>query len=58
MTDIYELTNRSAHSVTGKDEPTTDRFNLYNSERRPYKTDQIDLFGGIEDKSTNRSTQS
>jgi hypothetical protein len=37
MADTDELTNRSVHSVTGKDEPTIDQFNLYNSERWPYK---------------------
>jgi hypothetical protein len=37
MIDTDELTNRSVHYVAGKDEPTTDRFNLYSSERQPYK---------------------
>jgi hypothetical protein len=37
MTNTDELTNRSIHSVAGKDELTTDQFNLYSSERRPYE---------------------
>jgi hypothetical protein len=37
MTDTDELTNISVHSVVGKDELTTNQFNLYSSERRPYK---------------------
>jgi hypothetical protein len=37
MTDTYELTNRSVHSMAKKDELTTDQFNLYSSKKRPYK---------------------
>jgi hypothetical protein len=33
MAGTYELTNRTIHSAIEKDEPTTDRFNLYSSER-------------------------
>jgi hypothetical protein len=37
MIDADELTNRSVHFVAEKDELITDQFNLYSSERRPYK---------------------
>jgi hypothetical protein len=33
MIGTDELTNRSVHSAIEKDEPTTNRFNLYNFER-------------------------
>jgi hypothetical protein len=37
MANTDELTNISVHSTIEKDEPTVDRFNIYSSERRPYK---------------------
>jgi hypothetical protein len=43
MTDTDDLTNRSVHYVAEKDELTT------------Y---QVSHYGGTEDESTNRSTQS
>jgi hypothetical protein len=37
MPDTDELTNISVHSVIEKNELTIDQFNLYSSERQPYK---------------------
>jgi hypothetical protein len=37
MTGTDELTNRSDHSVTEKDELNTNQFNIYISERKSYK---------------------
>jgi hypothetical protein len=66
MADTDEVTNRSVHSVIGKDESTIDQFNLYNSERRPYKQIRsistegwkMSLLIDLEDELTNRSVQS
>jgi hypothetical protein len=37
MEGADEFTNISVHSVAKKDELTIDQFNLYSSEKRPYK---------------------
>jgi hypothetical protein len=58
MADTDEITNRSVHSAIEKDEPTTDRFKSLYLREMILQTYQINLYGGIEDESTNRSTQS
>jgi hypothetical protein len=57
MTDTDELTNISVHYVAEKDEFTTS-VSSFQLREIILQTDQINLYGGIEGESTNRSTRS
>jgi hypothetical protein len=53
-----ELTNRSVHFRVEKDELTNISVQSWQLRETILQTDQINLYGEIEDESTNRSTQS